>query len=165
MPDPSITLRETPTPQDRESIRKILESTGFFYPDEIETAVELLDERLARGVASGYYFLFADQGGRTVGYTCFGPIACTRASYDLFWIGVRQDCRGQGVGKLLLQETEKVILGMKDGARVYIETSSRELYVPTRGFYLKAGYREEATLEDFYGPGDGKVIYVKALGG
>ncbi|MCX7016107.1 MAG: GNAT family N-acetyltransferase [Candidatus Sumerlaeota bacterium] len=163
MSDSPITLRETPTPQDRESIREILESTGFFYPDEIETAMALLDERLARGVASGYHFLFADRDGRTVGYACFGPIACTRASYELFWIGVREDCRGQGIGKQLLRETETIIRGM-GGGRVYIETSSRELYVPTRAFYLRAGYREEATLQEFYGPGDGKVIYVKAFG-
>ena len=162
MSHPPIALREAPEPRDRESVREILDSTGFFYPDEIDTAVELVDDRLARGEVSGYYFLFADQGGKTIGYTCFGPIACTRASYDLFWIGVHESCRGQGVGKQLLAESEAIIRRM-GGARVYIETSSKEQYVPTRGFYLKAGYREEAILEDFYGPGDGKVIYVKAL--
>jgi hypothetical protein len=25
------------------------------------------------------------------------------------------------------------------------------------------GYREEARLADFYGPGDGKIVYAKAL--
>jgi hypothetical protein len=49
------------------------------------------------------------------------------------------------------------------GRRIYIETSSRAQYEPTRGFYLKCGYRQETILEDFYAPGDGKVIYVKAL--
>ena len=33
----------------------------------------------------------------------------------------------------------------------------------TRGFYQRMGFAEEARLPDFYGPGDGKVIYVKAL--
>ena len=33
----------------------------------------------------------------------------------------------------------------------------------TRGFYQRLGFTEEARLTDFYGPGDGKVIYVKAL--
>ncbi len=44
-----------------------------------------------------------------------------------------------------------------------IETSAGERYVPTRGFYLKNGYRVEATMADFYSPGDGKVIFVKDL--
>jgi hypothetical protein len=46
---------------------------------------------------------------------------------------------------------------------VYVETSSRDQYEPTRRFYLKCGYRVDAVLEDFYAPGDGKVIFVKAL--
>ena len=51
------------------------------------------------------------------------------------------------------------------GQRIYIETSNRGQYVPTRAFYLKCGYAEDAVLREFYGPGDDKVIYVKALGG
>jgi len=50
------------------------------------------------------------------------------------------------------------------GCRVYIETSTRGQYQPTRGFYDQAGYRLEAVLEDFYGPGDGKAVYVKVVG-
>jgi hypothetical protein len=46
---------------------------------------------------------------------------------------------------------------------VYIETSNRPQYEPTRGFYLRCGYRIDAVLEDFYAAGDAKVIYVKAL--
>ncbi len=49
------------------------------------------------------------------------------------------------------------------GSRVYVETSSRPLYEPTRAFYLARGYREEARLPDFYGPGDAKVMYVKVI--
>jgi hypothetical protein len=44
-----------------------------------------------------------------------------------------------------------------------VETSSRPLYEPTRRFYLACGYRLEAQLEDFYAPGDGKVIFLKVL--
>lgn len=150
-------------PEDRKAVRDVLESTGFFYPEEIGVAVELVDERLTRGEASGYFFDLAERGGRVAGYSCYGPIACTQASYDLFWIGVHQEQRGRGLGRLLLGRAEKDIL-RRGGRRVYIETSSRPLYEPTRGFYLACGYRLEATLEDFYGPGDGKVIFVKALG-
>jgi hypothetical protein len=47
---------------------------------------------------------------------------------------------------------------------VYAETSSRPQYEPTRSFYRACGYRLEARLEDFYAPGDGKVIFLKVLG-
>lgn len=130
---------------------------------EIDVAVELVEERLSKGESSGYYFVFAEQGGRVVGYTCFGPIPCTIASFDLYWIAVHDSCRGQGVGKALMRKSEESIAAM-GGTRVYIETSSRAQYVPTRQFYFACGYQEAAILADFYAPGDGKVIYLKVLG-
>jgi GNAT superfamily N-acetyltransferase len=156
------TFREEPTPEDRENIRSIVQSTGFFHPPEVDVAVELVDERLSKGTPSGYFFVFAEHEGRTVGYTCYGPIACTLASYDLYWIAVDESYRGQGLGRALVEETERQIHAV-GGLRVYIETSDRPQYTPTRGFYDRCGYRLETVIEDFYAPGDGKAIYVKAL--
>ncbi|GAK58202.1 hypothetical protein U27_05175 [Candidatus Vecturithrix granuli] len=158
----TLIFREDVFPTDVGHVRDIVASTGFFFEAEIEVAVELVQDRLTRGLASEYYFVFAEQDGKVLGYTCFGPIACTLASYDLYWIAVHHDARGKGIGKQLLAQSEKCIAA-RGGQRVYIETASREQYEPTRKFYLSCGYREEAILEDFYAPGDGKVIYVKAL--
>jgi len=158
----TITYRDNVELVDRENVREIIESSGFFFPDEVETAVELMEERLTKGIKSGYYFLFAEQAKRVLGYTCFGPIACTKASYDLFWIAVHNDFRGLGFGKKLLTRSEQMIAAMK-GQRIYIETSSKKQYEPTRAFYLHCGYQEEAILKDFYSPGDDKVIYVKKI--
>ena len=49
------------------------------------------------------------------------------------------------------------------GRRVYVDTSSRDQYEPTRAFYRACGYAEVARLDHFYADGDGKVIFVKAL--
>ena len=155
-------LRDQVTPSDREHVRRIVESTGFFRTDEVDVAVELVDERLAKGPASGYEFVFADRGGRAVGYACFGPIACTIGSYDLYWIAVDADQQGTGLGRLLLNAAEDAIR-RGGGRHVYIETSNRPQYTPTRGFYDRCGYRQAAVLPDFYAPGDDKVIYVKDL--
>jgi hypothetical protein len=35
--------------------------------------------------------------------------------------------------------------------------------LPTHRFYERCGYRQAAFLEDFYAPGDGKVIFVRSL--
>ena len=52
----------------------------------------------------------------------------------------------------------------KAGAKhIYVDTSSSDRYAGTRGFYQRMGFPEEARLADFYGPGDSKVIYVKAF--
>ncbi len=158
-----LTFRQEVLQSDAQRVRELTTSTGFFMDAEIDVAVELVEERLSKGESSGYYFVFAEQGGRVVGYTCFGPIPCTMASFDLYWIAVHDSCRGQGVGKALMRKSEECIAAM-GGTRVYIETSSRAQYVPTRQFYFACGYQEAAVLADFYAPGDGKVIYLKVLG-
>jgi ribosomal protein S18 acetylase RimI-like enzyme len=205
MASPAITFRDTPLPTDPAAIREIVASTGFFHDHEIAVAVELIDERLARGLASEYHFLFAEEvppgsvgqasrlpaGQRPAphvfGYACFGPIACTQGSFDLYWIAVHDSQRGRGLGRALLAETERRIAAgapsadspcatgglsgeaaparasLIRGRRIYIETSSQPKYEPTRAFYLKCGYREEARFEGFYAEGDDKVVYVKRL--
>lgn len=159
----SFTFRYEVCPDDREAVRRLVDSTGVFSPVEIDVAVELVDDRLVRGRQSDYHFVFADQDGRTIGYTCYGPIALTAASFDLYWIAVDKAMHGRGVGRVLLERTEELIREL-GGRQVYIETSNRHDYVPTRGFYLRCGYRQEALLKDFYAEGDDKVIYVKGLG-
>lgn len=157
-----ITFREAVEPGDQQAVRRIVESTGFFYPAEVDVAVELVQERLQKGEASGYHFVFATREGEgPTAYACFGPIACTVGSYDLYWIAVMNDARGTGLGRRVLAEAERRI-AHAGGMRVYIETSSRELYEPTRQFYLRCGYRIAAVLVDFYAPGDDKVVLVKA---
>ncbi len=158
-----VTFRTTVSADDRRVVRSIVDSTGFFNPVEVDVAVELVDEHLAKGPEeSGYHFVFAELGGRTVGYACYGPIAGTRESHDLFWIAVDRSSQSEGVGRKLLCEAESQIF-QRGGRRVYAETSSREQYVPTRTFYERSGYLREASLRDFYAPGDDKVIYVKVL--
>lgn len=157
-----ITLRDQPRPADVEAVREIVASTGFFHDHEIAVAVELVQDRLTRGEQSDYRFLFADAEGTTIAYTCYGPIACTVGSYDLYWIAVHDRHRSRGLGRRMLVETESRILAA-GGRNVYVETSSRPLYEPTRRFYLACRYKEEARLADFYAPGDGKIIYAKAV--
>jgi ribosomal protein S18 acetylase RimI-like enzyme len=159
-----LSFRDEVLAADTENVRRIVESTGFFSAAEVEVAVELVENRLAQGLRSGYHFVFADFGGDTIGYSCFGPIACTVGSFDLYWIAVEATHRSQGIGRRLLAEGERLIRAL-GGRRVYIETSNRAQYAPTREFYLANGYREEAVLKDFYASGDDKVIYARALDG
>jgi GNAT superfamily N-acetyltransferase len=147
---------------DRDYVRAIVASTGVFSPVEIDVAVELVDERLAKGPSIGYHFIFAQRAGRALGYACYGPIALTAASFDLYWIAVDKTCQGQKIGQLLLAKSEELIRAA-GGRQIYIETSNRAHYSPTREFYLRCGYHQEALLKDFYAPGDDKVIYVKKV--
>jgi ribosomal protein S18 acetylase RimI-like enzyme len=157
-----IVWREEVAPSDEALVGSLCRSSGFFYEEEIEVAEELVRERLDKGPASGYHFIFAETEQATLGYACYGPIACTRFSWDIFWVAVDQVHRGQGVGKRLMGEVEARISRL-GGQRLYVETSSRRQYQPTRAFYEAIGYRQEAFLEDFYAPGDGKIVLVKTM--
>jgi len=162
-PTTPIVFRYDVETRDCRRVREIVASTGVFSPVEIDVAVELVEERLAKGLASGYHFIFAERDGQTLGYACYGPIALTAASYDLYWIAVDKTCQGQKIGQLLLAKSEELIQAA-GGRQVYIETSNRGHYAATREFYLRCAYRQEALLKDFYAPGDDKVIYVRTLG-
>lgn len=157
-----LVLRCDLLPDDRDVVRRIVDATGFFRPDEVDVAVELVDARLNHGPASGYHFLFADDAGRTLGYACYGPIGCTLGSYDLYWIVVDPAAQGRGLGRKLVREVEQRVAAA-EGRRVYVETSNRPQYLPTREFYARCGYAVDAVLQDFYADGDDKVVLVKDL--
>lgn len=154
--------RDMPNREDCVKVRELLEGTGFFSDEELQTAVELIEEKLMQGDASTYQFVFAEHEQTLLGYTCYGLIPLTQSSYDLYWIGVNKDYRGYGIGKKLLKYTENLIKN-SGGTQLYSETSSRQQYLPTRKFYLSCGYRQGAYFPDFYCPGDGKIIFLKNL--
>lgn len=148
--------------EDRSAVEALLGATGFFNGEELAVAMELVDARLDEGPDSHYRFLVARENGAAIGYACWGVILGTAAAVDLYWIAVHPRWQGKGVGKALLHAAESWI-SENGQSRIYIETSGRPLYEPTRAFYLANGYAVAAVIEDFYGPGDGKFMFVKVL--
>ena len=104
-----IVYRENVIPEDREAVGRLVRTTGFFSEEEAAIAEELVDERMAKGDASGYFFLFAEERERLLGYTCFGPIPGSVHSYDLYWIAVDPGAQGRGLGKKLMAESERIM--------------------------------------------------------
>ena len=105
-----ISYRRAIRASDRDAVRELVQSTGFFTQTEVDIAVELVDENLARGERSGYGFLFAEMGGEILGYACFGPIAGTAGSYDLYWIATHQPYQRLGIGRLILGRSEALMV-------------------------------------------------------
>ncbi|MEZ6122110.1 MAG: GNAT family N-acetyltransferase [Planctomycetaceae bacterium] len=158
----SVAIRFEVTENDLQAVRCIVQDTGFFRPDEVDVAIELVDERLQKGDASGYFFVIAEIQSQVVGYACYGPIACTLGSFDLYWIAVAPSFQGRGLGQRLIQETERLIRAA-GGRNVYIETSGRPQYSPTRTFYQRCGYEVVAVLPEFYDIDDDKVVWARSL--
>jgi ribosomal protein S18 acetylase RimI-like enzyme len=130
--------------------------------------MELVDDRLREGTASHYRFLVGEVAGAAgtaadiAGYACWGPIAGTAAAADLYWIVVDPRFQGRHVGAALLTAAEERMAG-EGRTRIYVETSTRAQYEPTRRFYAARGYHLAAELADFYAPGDGKALFLKVL--
>jgi ribosomal protein S18 acetylase RimI-like enzyme len=143
-------------------VRSLVASTGFFNAAEVEVAADLVTERLTKGIRSGYHFVLAERGSTLVAYACYGPIAGTQGSFELYWIAVAPEEQRRGLGGQAYARAEAAM--RKAGAKhTYADTSTSDRYAPTRGFYQRMGFVEQARLADFYGPGDGKIVYVKAL--
>jgi GNAT superfamily N-acetyltransferase len=155
-------FRPIQSPTDVSGIERVTRDSGFFSEEEVAIAQELAQAALTQGDASGYLVLVALQANRVIGFSCFGPIPATLGSYDVYWIVVDPSLQRQGIGKALLAQSESI--AKQHGARrMYIDTASREQYVPTHRFYERAGYERAAFLPDFYSPGDGKLIFARAL--
>jgi D-alanine-D-alanine ligase len=161
-PPAEVVLRDDLLPIDRGAIEALVRATGFFNAEEEEVAMELVDDRLREGRASHYRFLVGEVGGEVAGYACWGPIAGTAAAADLYWIVVDPRFQGRRVGAALLTASE-ARMAAEGRTRVYVETSTRAQYVPTRGFYQARGYHLAAELADFYAPGDGNALFLKIL--
>ena len=156
----SVELR-APDRTDRDRVREIVEATGVFKPDEVAIALEVFDGATA-APGDDYWAVGAYRDAVLTGYAAFGPVPCTAATWDLYWIAVDPALQGSGIGRTLMAHCERVIAA-EGGRLVVVETSSREDYEPTRAFYERLGYDPQAAIADYYAPGDGLVVYTKSL--
>jgi len=149
--------------KDRDKIKKILISTEMFTDEEINVAIELIDEFIEKGEKSGYeIYSYVDESDEVSGYICFGKRPLTLATFDIYWIAVDPSSQRNGIGKSLIEFAEQKIKE-KGGKLILVETSSQEKYHGTRSFYRACGYEEISRIKDFYKPGDDLIIFAKYI--
>ena len=150
---------------DRGKIASLLRQRGVFTDEEIQVALDVIDEALNRPERKDYQVYGAFDGdGNLAGYICFGPVPMDDDCYDLYWVAVDEKFSRKGIGGTLLGFMEESVT--REGARrIYTETSSRPPYKPARSFYKKHGYHVGCVLNDFYREGDHKMIFMKEVYG
>jgi len=148
---------------DMDDFEELLTSSGFFYDFEIECAFDFLKMRLEDGEESGVNYIMAEKDDKLIGFICYGFDPCTLSTHLLYWMGIHEKHRGAGIGSVLVAKFEEDVIG-KGAKKIVLETAGRELYRPTREFYIKNGYREEGIVPDYYSVGDARVTYVKDVG-
>lgn len=155
-----VTVRP-PRASDRDRVREIVEATGVFRPDETPIALEVFDGAV-RAPGTDYWAVGAYADDRLVGFAAFGPVPCTLATWDLYWIAVDPTAHGMGIGRKLMAHCEETIVA-EGGRLIVVETSSRRDYAPTRAFYQRLGYDSSAAIPEYYAPGDGLIVFTKYL--
>src|SRR5256714_3236457 len=161
---PNLVIRSM-VAADRGGVFRILEGAGNFTPEEVATALELIDEWLELGEHSGYLTYVmesAERDSEVLGYVCFRPTPLTESTYDLYWIAVDKSKHRGGVGKRLLRFAEEEI-ARRGGEMLLGETASQQTYGGTIQFYEKTGYDLVGKIKEYYKPGDDKLIFAKKL--
>lgn len=149
------------TSRDKPAVMSLLRATPEFEPEEIPVAEEVLDCYLA-SPGQDYQTLVTEKDGAIIGYICFGSTPLTMATWDIYWMAVAQEYRGQGIGGSLLKRAEERIK-RAGGYLILVETSSKPSYRLTRYFYRKHGYKQSGRIKDFYSLGDHKLTFEKRV--
>jgi ribosomal protein S18 acetylase RimI-like enzyme len=162
-PDSHIRSIRKLTSDDRAAVEAIVGRVGNFSQAEIDCALELVDIYLQNPGQTDYRLIVAeDVNGSVAGYACWGLTPMTRGTYDLYWIATDPGAQRRGVGQALMHHIENQVREER-GRLLIIETSSKESYGKTVGFYRRLGYEETSQIRDFYDAGDDKLIFVKRL--
>jgi len=149
--------------EDRPAVATIVRDVGNFSPAEIECALELIDIYLNQPEQRDYHVIVAEIAEAGVcGYACWGPTPLTHGTYDLYWIATHPGVQGRGVGQALMNHVEDKVR-TEHGRLLVLETSSKESYGKTVGFYHRLGYEPASRIQDFYDVGDDKLIFIKRL--
>lgn len=147
--------------QDHDRAKSMVEATGVFRPAEVDIALEVFDgATTSRG--DDYLGLGAYEDDRLVGFTLYGPTPGTESTWDLYWIVVDPSGQRHGVGRRLMEDTERAIR-TAGGRLIVVETSSRSDYAPTRAFYRALQYEQSAHISGYYARQDDLIVYTKRL--
>lgn len=146
------------------AIRRIAVTTGLFAADELDGFDEILAGFLD-GTLDGHVWLVLERDDEVIGAAYFAPEPFSDRVFNLYFIGVSPAYQGGGTGGALIADVEQRLRDMGEQvARILIvETSGLAIFEPTRAFYRKRGFVEEARIREYYGPDDDKVVFWKSL--
>jgi ribosomal protein S18 acetylase RimI-like enzyme len=129
-------------------------------------AVDLFPPELLPDMAEPYLSGTADDiwriasDGSALAYVA--PERLTDGTWNLLLLAADPARQRQGLGRAMVAAIEADLQTL--GARLLlVETSGVAAFAGQRRFYSAIGFAREARIRDYYGKGDDKIIYSKAL--
>lgn len=159
----AITIRPA-SAADRAAVVDLAVVNEMFAQDELGDFLAAFDGALA-GRIEGHQWFVAVDDARPLAAAYVAPEPFADRVWNLHLLAVDPARHGTGLGTRLIAHVEQLLRDAgEEVARVLIvETSSTDQYAGTRTFYAARGFDEEARIRDYYGPGDGKVVFWKSL--
>jgi len=149
-------------PDETDTLVAIATGTGVFKPIEIEALRGVLDDYHSNETGPGHRAITYETSGRAHGFAYYAPTEMTDRTWHLYWIFVDKSTQAKGLGAKLMRHVEEEIQAA-GGRVIVVETSALPNYEPTRRFYLRLGYKQVATIPDFYADGDDMTVFWKRL--
>ncbi len=143
---------------DSAALEAVVDETQLFPPEVLRDLLANHFEQIDRSAI----WLTAVLEDKVVGFCYAVPEKLTDGTWNMLAIAVLPARQGQGVGAGIVKKLESYL--REQSQRILIaDTSGTEHFAQTRKFYKKLGYGETARIRDFWGHGDDKVIFWKAL--
>jgi ribosomal protein S18 acetylase RimI-like enzyme len=150
---------------DRSAAIRVSETTGVLTPRSIssllgDTIDSILDGTLP--IEANRVRVAEDADGKICGWSYIAQDTRANGVWELWYIGVRSDMNGVGVGDALLRDAEDAVR-FASGRMLIISVSSSPSNNRTRESYKRADYRQAGVVPNYYGRHEDKIIYVKSL--
>ena len=143
---------------DLPALQDVLDQTGLF-PSEM--LPDLIMGYLSQAVSDELWLTCKD-GSTPIGFAYAKAEALTDGTWNMLAIAVSPTRHRSGAGGALVAKLEALL--REQGHRILIaETSGLAEFQDARNFYRGNGYAEEARIREFWGKGDDKIVFWKAL--
>ncbi len=150
---------------DEAAVADLAVINNMFAVDEVDGLTDAFRSAIDGRLDGHEWFVATGQNGDVVAAAYLAPEPFADRLWNLYFIAVHPSQHGSGVGTALLEHLEELLRTKGEvAARVLlVETSSTDQYEATRAFYEARGFDREAQIREFYGPGDDKVVFWKAV--
>ncbi|HPD88919.1 MAG TPA: GNAT family N-acetyltransferase [Oscillospiraceae bacterium] len=132
-------------PEKIEEYKRIFDNSAL-YTHYFKKNPELLDKWLTENIAAGQAYMALDRDGSVVGWISF-KMDGMFGYPDVTLLGVKDTCRGRGIGELLIQFYLGVAgcMGYKEAGIVVNDWNPR-----ARKLYTRMGFFHKKSFEDPY---------------
>lgn len=140
------------------ALQEVLDRTALF-PSEM--LPDMMRDFLSDTQSSDIW-LTCEADGKAVGFCYAVPEELAEGVWNMRAIAVQPTEQGGGCGSAIVAHLEAAL--KERSQRILIaDTSGADAFEPTRAFYRKNGYIEEACIRDFWAEGDDKIVFWKSL--